>query len=465
MRLLLLVTLFSAGLVGGDWSRFRGPNGLGVAEEAPLPDSIGPDVNVAWKTDLPMGKSSPALTEDRIFLTAHEGEKLFTLGLDRATGKILWKQQAPDRRLEKMHQLNDEASSSPVSDGENVYVFFGGFGMLSYTADGEERWRRPMGPFTNFHGMGASPVYHDGKVLMICDQDQGAFLIAVDAATGETVWRVERPDMVHSFSTPVLYEPADGPAELVVAGSYQMVSYAVDDGRELWRYRGLTYQVKSSPVIVGDTLYFNAWAPGGEPAVRLVLPPFAEALEKLDANKDGELSKDEVSQEWQPGNWDMQDLNKNGSLDARDWQYYSQRRTSTNSTLAVKMGGRGDITESHVKWLSQKNMPDVPGVLLYQGVLYLIKNGGILTTLNPEDGSMLWQGRVRDALDNYYASPVAGDGKVYLASEKGLVTVLKPGAQPEPLGTTDFGEAIFATPALADGKIYLRTRSKLYCFE
>lgn len=465
MRLLLLLTLFSAALIGGDWSRFRGPNGIGVAEEASLPDSIGPETNVAWKTDLPMGKSSPALTEDRIFLTAHEEEKLFTLGLDRATGKILWKRQAPDRRLEKMHQLNDEASSSPVTDGENVYVFFGGFGMLSYTADGEERWRRPMGPFTNFHGMGASPVYYDGKVLMICDQDQGAYLVAVDAATGETVWRVERPDMVHSFSTPVLYEPADGPAELVVAGSYQMVSYAVDDGRELWRYRGLTYQVKSSPVILGDSLYFNAWAPGGEPAVRLVLPPFAEALEKLDANKDGELSKAEVPQEWQPGNWDMQDLNKNGSFDARDWQYYSQRRTSTNSTLAVKMGGRGDVTESHVKWLSQKNMPDVPGVLVYRGVLYLIKNGGILTTLNPEDGSMLWQGRVREALDNYYASPVAGDGKVYLASEKGLVTVLEPGAKPEPMSTTDFGEAIFATPALADGKIYLRTRSKLYCFE
>jgi outer membrane protein assembly factor BamB len=129
------------------------------------------------------------------------------------------------------------------------------------------------------------------------------------------------------------------------------------------------------------------------------------------------------------------------------------------------LGGRGDITETHARWISQRNMPDVPGVLLYQGVLYLIKNGGILTTLNPEDGSLLWQGRVREALDNYYASPVAGDGKVYLASEKGLVTVLKPGPQPEPLATSDFGEAIFATPALADGRVYLRTSSKLYCFE
>ena len=461
----LLFLLLPALLAAGDWSRFRGPNGAGVSEEAPLPDRIAPDADAAWVTDLPAGKSSPALTADRIFLTAHEDEKLFTLGLDRATGKILWKQQAPDRRLEKMHQLNSEASSSPVTDGENVYVFFGGYGLLAYTADGQERWRKPMGPFTNFHGMGASPVYFDGKVLMVCDQDLGAYVTALDAATGETVWRTERPDMVHSFSTPLLYQPADGPTELIVPGSYQMVSYAVNDGRELWRYRGLTYQVKSSPILADGHVYFNSWAPGGEPAVRLVLPPFAEVVAEHDADKDGELSKEEVPKEWHPGNWDMQDLNKNGTFGAKDWQYYSQRRTSTNSTLAVKLGGRGDVTESHLAWQSQRNMPDVPGVLLYQGVLYLIKNGGILTTLNPEDGSLLWQGRVREALDNYYASPVAGDGKIYLASEKGLVTVLKPGAQPEPQETADFGEAIFATPALADGRVYLRTASKLYCFK
>jgi hypothetical protein len=109
-------------------------------------------------------------------------------------------------------------------------------------------------------------------------------------------------------------------------------------------------------------------------------------------------------------------------------------------------------------------MPDVPGVLVYQGVLYLIKNGGILTTLNPEDGSVLWQGRIREALDNYYASPVAGDGKVYLASEKGLVTILEAGAQPKPRATVDFGDAIYATPALLEGRVYLRTGGKLFSF-
>jgi outer membrane protein assembly factor BamB len=345
-----------------------------------------------------------------------------------------------------------------------VFVFFAGYGLLAYSADGEELWRRAMGPFTNFHGMGASPLVAADKVVMICDQDIGAYLIALNAADGSVAWKVDRPEMVHSFSTPAIYHPAQGPTEVIVPGSYQMVSYDLADGAELWRWRGLTYQVKSSPVIAGDRVYFNGWAPGGEPAVRLVLPAFDEALEKLDRDGDRHLAKDEIPQEWQPGNWDMQDLDKDGVFDAKDWQYYTQRRTSTNSTLAIRLGGRGDVTATHTIWQSQRNMPDVPGVLLYRGALYLIKTGGILTTLNPETGEVFKQGRVHDAIDGYYASPVAGDGKVYLASEKGMVSVLHAAPEWEVISTVDFAEPIYATPALSAGRVYLRTSERLYCF-
>lgn len=463
MRLTLVALLLTSLGVAADWPRFRGPNGSGVADGAQLPPAIGPAANVVWSAAMPTGKSSPALTADRIYLTAHEGGKLLTLALDRADGRLLWRREAPSRRLEKMHRLNDEASASPVTDGENVYVFFGGFGLLSYGPDGAERWRLPLGPFTNFHGMGASPLLVDGKLVMICDQDQGAFVIALDKDTGDVSWRVERPEMVHSFSTPAVYRGDGGEAEVIVAGSYRMVAYAVDTGQESWRWRGLTYQVKSVPVVVGDRIFFNGWAPGGEPAVRLVLPPFEEALQRLDADGDHRLSKEEVPQNWHPSNWDMQDLGKDGVFDAKDWKYYSQRRTSSNSTLAIQLGGRGDITESHLLWLTRKGMPDVPGVLVYRDTLYLIKNGGILTTLDPDTGAVLSQGRVRDAIDNYYASPVAGDGKIYLASEKGIVTVLDV-ATLEALSTSDFAEAVYATPAIGDGRIYLRTETRLYCF-
>ena len=460
----LSLFLVLSSLHAADWTRFRGPDGLGVVETSGIPDEFGPETNVVWKTPLPMGKSSPVFTADRIFLTSHENEKLFTLCLDRETGRILWRREAPSRRLEKMHGLNDEASSSPVTDGENVYVFFGGFGMLSYGPDGNERWRRPMGPFTNFHGMGASPVLDGNKLLMVVDQDIDAYVVAINKADGKTAWKTERPDMVHSFSTPIVYRPAGGPSELVVPGSYQMVSYAVETGKELWRVRGLTYQVKSIPVIEGDTLYFNGWAPGGMPSRRLVLPKFPEMLATYDADKDSKLSKAEVPKEWHPGNWPMQDLDKDTVFNAREWKYYSARRTSTNSTMAVKLGGRGDVTDTHVLWQHQKSLPDVPSVLLYRGVLYQVKKGGIVTSLDPKTGKVLKMGRLRDALDDYYASPVATNGKVYMASMAGKVSVLKAAGEWEVLHTNDFGEDIFATPAILDGRMYLRTSKNLYCF-
>lgn len=457
---LLVLSILSA----ADWTRFRGPNGSGVADGAPLPREISAEKNVVWKTTILMGKSSPIVTADRIFLTGHENGKLSTFALDRKTGKLLWRKEAPGHRDEKRNKLNDPASPSPVSDGSNVYVFFAGFGLVSYTHDGAERWRLPLGPFTNFHGMGASPVLGDGKVLMICDQDIDAFLIAVDQKTGKANWKVNRPEMVHSFSTPIVHRIPKGKTEIIVPGSYQMTSYDVANGNLIWKVRGLTYQVKSVPVIDNEILYFNGWAPGGEPSERIELPDFAEMIKQYDANKDGKLSKDEVPKPWLPGSWEMQDLDKDGLLDAKDWQYYRQRRTSTNSAMAIKLGGEGDITDTHVLWQYQKSLPDVPGVLMYRGVLYLIRNGGILQTLDPAKGEVAKQGRLPHALDEYYASPVAGDGKVYLISRNGSVSVLEAGRDWGIASTGEFNEEVFATPAIADGHIWVRTTTALYDF-
>jgi outer membrane protein assembly factor BamB len=463
-HLACLLALTIAPLAGGDWTRFRGPNGSGVADDAPLPREIGPDKNVVWKTATPMGKSSPVVAKDRIFLTGHENGKLFTFALDRGSGKMLWRRESPGNREEKRNKLNDPAAPSAVTDGSNVYVFFAGYGLLSYNSDGGERWRLPLGPFTNFHGMGASPVLAGDKLYMICDQDIDAFLIAVDSKTGKIVWKADRPEMVHSFSTPIVYQPANGPTELIVPGSYQMNGYNAATGELLWRVRGLTYQVKSVPVIHDGILFFNGWAPGGEPTERIELPAFDEMLPKFDANKDGKLGKEEVPKNWLPGNWDMQDLNKDGLLDAKDWQYYTMRRTSSNAAMAIKLGGRGDVTNTHVLWRYDRSLPDVPGILYYRDALYLIRNGGILQTLEPSTGKVLKQGRLSHALDEYYTSPVAGDGKIYLISRDGNLTVLEAGGSWTIASTAAFGEDVFATPAIVDGTIFVRTATALYAF-
>jgi outer membrane protein assembly factor BamB len=447
-----------------DWPRLRGPNGQGVADGGPLPAEIGPGKNVVWKTAIPAGKSSPVVTADRIYITGHRDGKLLTLALDRRSGNVMWTREAPSQRTEKRHQLNDPAAPTPVSDGSNVYVFFAGYGLISYDASGNERWKMPLGPFTNFHGMGASPILAENKLVMICDQDQDAFLLAVDKDTGRTVWKVERPEMVHSFSTPVIYKPQSGATEIIVPGSYQMTSYNLSTGELVWRVRGLTYQVKSGPVLDNDKLYFNGWAPGGEPSERMELPEFDEMVAKHDKDADRKLSKDEVPKNWHPGNWDMQDLNHDGLLDAKDWQYYRFRRTSSNSAMAIKLGGRGDVTRSHVLWRYDKSLPDVPGILLYRGVLYLVRNGGIVQTLDPATGKLLKQGRLMHALDEYYSSPVAGDGKVYMISRNGAVSVLQAGAEWNVAATADLAEEVFATPAIAGGHIWVRTATALYDF-
>jgi len=461
----LLGVLAALACHAGEWLRFRGPNGSGVADGEKLPSEIGAGRNVVWKTAIPLGKSSPVVTADRIYLTGHENGRLLTLAFDRKTSKELWRREAPGHRDEKRNKLNDPAAPTPVSDGANVYIFFAGYGLVSYDADGRERWKHPLGPFTNFHGMAASPVLAEDKVVMVCDQDQDAFLLAVEKDTGKTVWKVERPEMVHSFSTPVVFKPTSGRPEVIVPGSYQMTSYDVATGALLWRVRGLTYQVKSGPVLDKDTIYFNGWAPGGEPSERMELPGFEEMIAAHDEDKNGKLSKTEVPKQQQPSTWDMQDLDKDGQLDAKDWQYYRMRRTSSNSAMAIKLGGRGDVTQTHLLWRYDKSLPDVPGVLLYGGVLYLVRNGGIVQTLDPKTGKLLKQGRLTHALDEYYASPVAGDGKVYMISRSGNVSVLEGGGDWRVTATGEFGEEeVFATPAIADGHIYVRTATALYNF-
>jgi len=177
------------------------------------------------------------------------------------------------------------------------------------------------------------------------------------------------------------------------------------------------------------------------------------------------LGKDELPKEWQPtGSWEAIDLDRDGLLNERDWNFFRARRAAQNSLIAVRLGGKGDVTDSNILWRYSKTLPDVPCPLVYKGVLYLVKTGGIATTLNPVTGEVLKQSRMRGALEGYYSSPVGADDKVFMISQGGKVSVLKAGADLELLALNDLQEEAYATPAIADGKIYLRTRNTLYCF-
>ena len=192
-------------------------------------------------------------------------------------------------------------------------------------------------------------------------------------------------------------------------------------------------------------------------------PTFEETLEKYNVNKDGELSAEELPERMRRSFADL-DLDQNGRVDRREWEFYRARRSARNSLLAVRHGGRGDLTATNVVWSMQKFLPNVPSPLYDEGVLYIVKDGGILTSLDPATGKILKQSRLSGAPGTYYSSPVAGDGKIYTISQEGKISVIKAGAQWEVLAVNDLGDDCFATPAIVDDRIYIRTRSTLYCF-
>ena len=416
MRILLAVAMVAT---AGEWPMFRGVNGSGVADVAKAPVAFGPSTNVVWKTALPFGHSSPVITGDLIFLTGaeggervdagrgdkvrDEGGKLFTLCLDRKTGKILWRREAPRPRIERYQKVNSPASPSAATDGKNVFIFFADYGLLSYTKDGAERWRAPLGPFNNVNGHGSSPIVYKDLVILVCDQDAGSFLVALDKNTGKERWRVDRSEVTRSYVTPVVLTPKSGPDELIVPGAYQVTGYNAATGEKLWWVRGFSWQPKSVPVIADGVIYVHGWEGGGEAEAPTETPTWAEALALYDANKDGRIVQDEIDPKMQKSFY-LLDLDSKGYLVPRDWEFYRARRAARNTLLAIRHGGRGDLTGTAVVWRMQKFLPNVPSPLVHGGVVYLVKDGGIFSSVDAKTGEILKQGRLPGALDTYYSS-------------------------------------------------------------
>ena len=458
-----------------DWPQFRGPNGTGVSTTAGLPVQFGPDKNVIWKTALPPGHSSPVLTRSRIFVTAHTAEKpnhkLLVFCLDRQTGKVLWQREVPRSHIGRLQLVNGPASPSPVTDGENVYVFFQEFGLISYDGSGKERWKLPLGPFNMFYGFGASPILVDDKVVLPVDQDNPAsFLIAVDKNNGRVRWKVERPEVISGYSTPIIYQPAQGAKQIIVPESFQLSAYSVADGKRVWWVRGLACEMKSIASHDAEYLYVNGWGfPQNQPGQQVKTITFAEGLAKYDKNHDGLIAKSEITgkdtmDKMLSGAFEAFDTDRDEKLNAKDWEVFRAMMASENGLLSVKLGGNGDMTAAAVRWRYTKPVPQVPSTLLYKGVLYMVNDGGILISFDPATGNVIKQGRLQGAIDKYFSSPVAADDKVFLIGEAGAVSVLKAAGDWEILAVNQLDDECFATPAIADGRIYIRTRSALYCF-
>ena len=444
----------------GDWVRFRGPNGSGVAESKPVPVEFAPDKNVVWKTPLPPGHSSPVLSQSRVFLTAFEGKTLLTFCLDRRSGEILWRRASPRDREEKLDERNSPASPTPATDGENVYVFFADYGLLSYDGAGTERWRLPLGPFTNSYGMASSPIVVGDRVILVCDQSLGSFMLSVGKDDGRVRWKIDRPEARTGHSTPVLYRPPGESPQLLVPGSFHLTAYSAETGEKIWWVSGLSFEMKCTPSFGDGLVYVHGYASSQQ----VTVPPFDTVLAGHDPDGDGRFSRAEVPDEQAKGWFKLMDLDGDGYLNASEWGYYQSARATSGGLLAFRLGGRGDMTETNFRWRYDKSVPQLPSSLLYQGVLHTVNDNGILTSFRPATGEVIAQGRIQGAIDKFYASPVAADGKIFMVSESGKVAVLKSDGSLGVLAVNELDDLCYATPAIADGRIYIRTRSALYCF-
>lgn len=412
MKVKVLSGMLVAGLstlaAADNWPQWRGPQLNGVSREANLPLRWSTQENVAWKLPLPgRSGSTPIIWGDRIFLNVADGDDITLWTVDRQTGKVLWKQRlGGGNQTVRKHNMS---SPSPVTDGKTVWVLTGTGVLKAFDFAGKELWSRDIqqeyGRFGLNHGYGSSPLLHEGAlfipVLHGMKTDDPSYLLRVDGATGKTVWKVERPTTAQAespdaYTTPALVQRGNQ-AEIIVTGGDIVTGHDPATGKELWRANGLN--------------------PTNDPWYRIVASPVV-----------------------------------NGDL------VYAPTRV--RPMLALRTGGRGDVTTSHRVW-SFDNGPDVPTPVTDGTLLYVVNDKGIVWALDARTGKAVY-GPERLKPATYSASPVLADGRIYVTNEDGLTSVFKAGPKFELLAENDLGDYTLSSLAVSEGQIFARTASGLY---
>lgn len=449
------------------WPQFRGPRGSGIAEDQKPPIEVGPDKNVKWKVPAPSGLSSPVIVGDLLVITAFENEKLYTIAYQRADGSEVWRAEAPATKIELYNKEHGSpAASSCATDGERIVSYFGSCGLFCYDLAGKELWRFQMPPAETIAGFGTgnSPLIVDGLVILDREEIKTPKLVALDVATGKPKWETKR-ESNSAFSTPAIWDTPGG-KQIATPGFKRMIGYNLA-GDEVWHVDGMPSSCCTTPVTGDGNLFFAGWSPGDPAEKDFQMPSFESLLKEGDTDKDGILSKDESQKTQLKDFFDVQDANKDGKLTLEEWDRLLKFSSeSRNSAFALKPGGSGDVTNTGVIWKQTKGLPYVSSGILYRGQYVMVKDGGIVTAYDANNGDELYQKRAV-ASGGYYASPVAANGNVYFTSlDDGTITVIEGGSKPVKTVATNppLGERTAATPAIADDTLYVRTAGHLYAF-
>lgn len=449
---------------GADWSRFRGPNGSGIAEDAKgLPSKFSATENLKWKVELPgRGSSSPIVVGDRVFVSCWSGYgqsredlgdmkamKLHLLCYDRAGGKLLWDQTIdpyyPEEPYQGMFAQHGYASHTPVSDGENIYVYFGKSGLHAFSVDGKKLWNKQVGTGADPRGWGSasSPILYKNMVIVTAPAESRA-IIAFDKKTGEQLWKQEADGFSGTWGTPVLVEIDKDRTDLVIGVPYEIWGLNPDTGKLRWFCEAAQDDSYCSSVVADGDIVFavEGQRSGGCYAIR--------------AGGKGDITKTNLL-------WSGKDRSRIGSplvLDGR--LYFVSSRTMTcidsktgreiyKSRLASKGGSAPETTPS--------GRPGQGG----QG------QGGQGQGGFGGGGFGGGGGRGGGGMGGMdYSSPVAGDGKIYWLARNGEMFVIKPGATFEQLSVnrlTDESEDFSASPAISDNQLFVRSSKHLYCIQ
>jgi outer membrane protein assembly factor BamB len=399
----LVITLLIATSQAEQWPGWRGPRHDGTSTVQSLPLTWSADKNIAWKTKIEgTGHSSPIIWNDQIFLTTCnlETKERKLLCLQRQTGALLWERVVLIAPLEKKHQLNSYASSTPITDGEHVWVTFldsRRFLIVCYDMAGKEMWRQSPGEFYSMHGFCSPPTLYKSLVIVngdhdVPDENKLAYLVALDKTTGQEVWRADRPNRIRSYCPPVVFSTGSRD-QLVISGSKCVASYDPNTGKELWIIDGPTEQFAASLVQHDDLLFMT----GGFPERHI---------------------------------------------------------------MGIRSDGSGNVTTTHVVWHHPKGAAYVPSPIAVDHLLYMVTDEGILHCFDTKTGQRHYERRLNG---KFLASPITAAGYAYFPDQAGVTHVIKVGQQFDEVARNDLKEDIFASPAVSGKNLFLRTVTHLFC--
>ncbi|MDP6795673.1 MAG: PQQ-binding-like beta-propeller repeat protein [Verrucomicrobiota bacterium] len=463
------------------WPIFRGSAGSGQALGQAVPSEFGPDKNVAWKTALPSGHSSPIIWGNKLFITGHVGTTVKMLALDRRTGKLIWEKKGEIPKVpEFYHIAGSVAAATPATDGKRVVFYFDDYGLVTTDFDGNKLWEHRFATSTgNLFSYGASPIIEDGKLFLNRDGALDSCLVCFDLKSGKTLWKAKRPGVINSYCSPYVLKNNSG-KQVLQGGSGELVAYDFETGKEIWKATGLPGFVCVSPLAVNDTVYYGGWSTAhvsGRSRISSFFPEenqlTADSLKtaegfflQFDQNRDGKISFTEFPAGRLKDVFAMTDQNDDKfiNLEELDFWYTTKPWAGRNTFYAIKTGGKGDITKTHVKWQIRRGIPYVCSPIVQGNKLYLIKKGGFITCVDTTTGKPVYNQERLGVGGEYYATPITVGDRIIIAAERGTVFVIKPSDKLEIIARNEIGENLAATPAIVNDTIYLRGNKHLWAF-